>query len=214
MGDNKVKMKNKKMSVLVISIDKEIIELVNETKVFKILGVIDRFKKSNVFGYPILGEDSAWQKISKKIPNLKVILAVDPPKRKKRLAYYYGIKSLATLISDDAYISDSAVLGKGCILQRGIKIMSSVKIGIACKMNVNAVAHHDTIVGDFCTLAPGSMLLGGVEVGDNVFVGAGSIVLPKVKIGSNSVIGAGAVVVKNVTANSVVAGVPARKLLK
>jgi acetyltransferase EpsM len=212
MGDNKIK--NKRMPVLVISADKEIIELIKETGAFKILGIMDRFKKSDVLGYPILGEDSAWQKINKKFPNLKVILAVDPTERKKRLAFYYGIKSLATLISDDAYISASAVLGEGCILQRGVKIMSSVKIGIACKINVNAVVHHDTVVGDFCTLAPGSMLLGGVKVEDNVFVGAGAIVLPKVKIGSNSVIGAGAAVVKDVAANSTVAGVPARELLK
>jgi maltose O-acetyltransferase len=45
---------------------------------------------------------------------------------------------------------------------------------------------------------------------DNVWLGGGVIVLPGVTIGENSVIGAGAVVTKDVPANSVAVGNPAR----
>jgi maltose O-acetyltransferase len=45
---------------------------------------------------------------------------------------------------------------------------------------------------------------------DNVWLGGGVIVLPGVTIGENSVIGAGAVVTKDVPANSIAVGNPAR----
>lgn len=49
-----------------------------------------------------------------------------------------------------------------------------------------------------------------ITVGDNVWIGGGAIVLPGVTIGDNSVIGAGAVVTKDVPANVVAVGNPAR----
>lgn len=53
---------------------------------------------------------------------------------------------------------------------------------------------------------------GNVVIGDDVFIGANSIILKAVKIGNGAVIGAGAVVTKDVPANSIVAGNPARVL--
>ncbi|MFF3286631.1 sugar O-acetyltransferase [Streptomyces sp. NPDC003023] len=49
-----------------------------------------------------------------------------------------------------------------------------------------------------------------ITIGDNVWLGGGAIVLPGVTIGDNSVIGAGAVVTKDVPANVVALGNPAR----
>ncbi|WP_244054886.1 hypothetical protein [Ligilactobacillus pabuli] len=41
-------------------------------------------------------------------------------------------------------------------------------------------------------------------------MGAGATVLPGVTVGEHSIVGAGAVVTKDVAANTIVAGVPAR----
>ncbi|MGW0562733.1 sugar O-acetyltransferase [Streptomyces sp. NPDC003016] len=49
-----------------------------------------------------------------------------------------------------------------------------------------------------------------IVVGDNVWLGGGAIVLAGVTVGDNSVIGAGAVVTKDVPANVVAVGNPAR----
>jgi len=49
-----------------------------------------------------------------------------------------------------------------------------------------------------------------VEVGSNVWIGYGACVLRGVRVGDNSVIGTNAVVTKDVPANAVVAGIPAR----
>ncbi len=53
-----------------------------------------------------------------------------------------------------------------------------------------------------------------IAIGNNVWIGGNVTILPGVNIGDNSVIGAGAVVTKDVPANCVVAGVPAKIIRK
>jgi acetyltransferase-like isoleucine patch superfamily enzyme len=51
-----------------------------------------------------------------------------------------------------------------------------------------------------------------VEVGSNVWIGYGACVLRGVRVGDNSVVGTSSVVTKDVAANAVVGGVPAKVL--
>ena len=51
-----------------------------------------------------------------------------------------------------------------------------------------------------------------IIIGKNSFIGARAMVLPGVKIGENSIIGAQSVVTKDVLANFIFAGNPARKI--
>ena len=53
-----------------------------------------------------------------------------------------------------------------------------------------------------------------VTIGDNVFIGNNVIILKGVSIGNNSIIGAGSVVLKDVGANTVVGGNPAKFIKK
>lgn len=76
--------------------------------------------------------------------------------------------------------------------------------------------HRDVIIGSNCKILH-NVTIGGRSscksvpvVGDNVLIGTGSIILGAVKIGNNSIIGAGSVVVKDVPANAVVVGNPAK----
>ena len=75
---------------------------------------------------------------------------------------------------------------------------------------------HDASSRLFRESLPGSSKYGNrygtVRVLDNSFIGINSIILPGVTIGPNSIVGAGSVVVKDVPPNTVVAGVPARKI--
>ena len=49
-----------------------------------------------------------------------------------------------------------------------------------------------------------------VVIEDGAWLGGGAILLPGVRVGRNAVVGAGAVVTRDVPANAVVAGNPAR----
>ena len=52
--------------------------------------------------------------------------------------------------------------------------------------------------------------IGNVKIGNNVFIGADSVILPNVKIGDNSIIGANSTVSKDIPANVVAVGSPAK----
>lgn len=55
-----------------------------------------------------------------------------------------------------------------------------------------------------------SLVVKPVVIKRNAWIGAGAIILPGVTIGENAVVAAGAVVNKDVPANTVVAGIPAK----
>ena len=55
-----------------------------------------------------------------------------------------------------------------------------------------------------------TLLLGSILIQRNAWIGAGASILPGVTIGENAVVAAGAVVSRDVPANTVVAGIPAK----
>ena len=88
-----------------------------------------------------------------------------------------------------------------------------VKIGNHCTITSGvSFVTHDGAAWIFREEIPGLNVFGKIEIKDNCFIGINSIILPDVTIGPNSVVGAGAVVTKDVPPNTVVAGVPARRI--
>ena len=82
-------------------------------------------------------------------------------------------------------------------------------------------------IGDNVTMAPRVHILchdastkqflnytkiANVKIGSNVFIGAETVVLPGVTIGDNVIIGANSTVTHDIPDNTVVAGVPAKKI--
>lgn len=107
---------------------------------------------------------------------------------------------------------------------------SNISIGAGTFINVGLVALDVTpiTIGAHCQIGPNVQLLtpthpldpeprrAGYEagepitLGDNVWLGGGVIVCPGVTIGENTVVGAGAVVTKDLPANVVAVGNPAK----
>lgn len=55
-----------------------------------------------------------------------------------------------------------------------------------------------------------SLIPGRIHIKENAWIGAGATILPGVTIGKNAVVAAGAVVTKDVAANTIVGGIPAK----
>jgi acetyltransferase-like isoleucine patch superfamily enzyme len=110
------------------------------------------------------------------------------------------------------------VIGKNTGISGGsICAATRVEIGNECLIGAN-VTIADT---DFHPINPqgrrhnNDPLAIGTEpivIEDNVFIGTNVVILKGVRVGKNSVIGAGSVVTKDVPANAIVAGNPARLL--
>jgi acetyltransferase-like isoleucine patch superfamily enzyme len=86
--------------------------------------------------------------------------------------------------------------------QGGIMIGDDALIGQRVTL---ATLNHGIQPSDRVSLYPAP-----ITIGNKVWLGAGAVVLPGVSIGDNAVIAAGAVVTKDVSANTVVGGVPAK----
>ena len=74
----------------------------------------------------------------------------------------------------------------------------------------NVMIRNSTTIGN--KLRPDGSYSGAPVIGDFVDIGANAVILGEIHIGDRAMIGAGSVVVKDVPANAVVAGNPARVL--
>lgn len=104
-------------------------------------------------------------------------------------------------------------IGRYCIVNPGVRITSasSIEIGDSCMLAMNAYLSdadwHDT---HHRIYAPGNTA--PIKLHHNVWIGDSALVTKGVTIGENSIVGAYSVVTKDVPANSIVAGNPARKV--
>lgn len=103
-------------------------------------------------------------------------------------------------------IGKGVFINSGCQFQDqgGITIGDGALIG---PKTVIATLNHGFLPEDRAALDPAP-----VKIGKRVWIGANVSILPGVTIGDNAIVGAGAVVTKDVPANTIVAGVPAKKI--
>lgn len=103
--------------------------------------------------------------------------------------------------------------------RRKLKIGENVFIGVNCVLDIT----KGITIGNDVQIAPNAMIFTHdsskdrknpvekeVVLEEGAYIGAGAIILHGVKLGKNAIIAAGAVVMKDVEANTVVGGMPAR----
>lgn len=105
-------------------------------------------------------------------------------------------------------IGDKTVLGQECT----ISAYQRVRIGEQCVIADRAMfIDFDHVVSDpERAIRHQGIYKRDVVVGSNVWIGYGVQVLRGVSIGDNAIIGSGAVVTRDIPANAVAAGIPAR----
>jgi sugar O-acyltransferase (sialic acid O-acetyltransferase NeuD family) len=118
----------------------------------------------------------------------------------------------ASLVHPFTNVSHRSHIGDGCILNAGTIIGSNAVLGDYTIVNRGALIGHDDRIGKCCTIGPGANIAGNVEIGEGAFVAHGAVIRERLRVGDGAVVAAGAVVLKDVSANDMAAGIPARTI--
>lgn len=105
-----------------------------------------------------------------------------------------------TLIENDVQIGDSVTVKSGVYIWDGITIEDNVFIGPSVAFTNDKHPRSKQYPEEFLR----------TYVRKGASIGANATILPGIEIGENAMVGAGSVVTKNVPANTIVAGNPAR----
>ena len=188
-------------------------------------GNIDKMDFSNFdfFGNAEWGvlfcELSEWKSFQKENQNLISKYKIEMDRRNSAIPLADYSKYNAR-IEPGVIIRDLVEIGDNCVIMMGAVINIGVVIGAKTMIDMNVVLGGRVIIGNNCHIGAGTVLAGVIEppsadpvvVEDNVLIGANAVILEGIRIGKNSVVAAGAVVVNDVPSNTIVAGVPAKKI--
>jgi sugar O-acyltransferase (sialic acid O-acetyltransferase NeuD family) len=116
----------------------------------------------------------------------------------------------ATVVHPAASVGSTCTIGPGSVVLAHVTLTADVTVGAHVAVMPQVVLTHDVVVGDHATLASGVRLGGGVEIGTGAYVASGVLVREGRRIGPWAMVGMGSLVTRDVPAERLWFGTPAR----
>ncbi|UPG64506.1 acetyltransferase [Metabacillus endolithicus] len=188
----------------------DIISLSNEHEIIGYLD--DKYEDFSITNKGIRGPISAAFKAIEYNKKINFVIGIGNNKKRKEIFEYLELplELFATLIHQSAIISPNVKIGKGTVIMANTIINSDAYIGHHSIINSGSIIEHDNRIGDFVHVSPNATLTGNVKIDKGVHIGAGTTIIPGIQVGESTIIGAGATVTKNIPANCIAVGVPAK----
>ena len=185
-----------------------------EEKKIKVHRIYDKFVKKPTFrtNIKLSNKSNEFEKFAKECTHFFVCIGMMDGKIRSFISNKLkklNLKELS-ILSDNALIDKTAKYGDGTLVMPNAVVHKYSELGNNCLLNVNAVVDHECKIGDGVHIMGSSYLAGRVKVKNFASIGANATVLPDIEIGENAIVGAGSVVTKNVKANEIVVGNPAK----
>jgi maltose O-acetyltransferase len=117
-------------------------------------------------------------------------------------------------ITGSGCVRELLSIGPGCHLTGPLHIDLTAPVSIGARVYMGydvELITTDHQIGD-ADQRCGRRVYRPIRIGDGVWIGSRAVILPGVTVGNGSIVAAGAVVTRDVPANALVGGVPARLL--
>lgn len=122
------------------------------------------------------------------------------------------IHSTARIVGSVRFVLSDISVGAETFIGHEVFILGPVSIGDRCDIAARVTIHAGTHALGNENRRAGAGMLAPINIGSGVWIGTNAVVLAGVNVGDGAVVAAGAIVTRNVEANTLVAGVPARKI--
>ena len=94
----------------------------------------------------------------------------------------------------------------------GVEMTVNITVGNFVSMNRLVALGHDCALGDYTSIAPLASISGNITANQGVDIGTSAAIRQGILLGNGCGIGMGSVVIKDVPANTLVVGNPAKQI--
>lgn len=188
-----------------------LVERINEVKpTWELLGFVDDNEElhgTTVGGYKVLGNCDYLINT-----DIYAVCAVGSSKIRKKIVQKLIGAKFPILIDPSAIVSKNVTIGEGTIICAGAIITIDIEIGCHVIINLDCTIGHDSVLSDFVTLYPSTNVSGNIVLEECVEIGTGTQIIQRIRVGNSTIVGAGAVVIRDIPANCIAVGNPAKTI--